>query len=69
MTEHSGNCRCVKVTPKPREYRVTISDPDGKAMTVHIPEAQVNFLTANEKSKPFSTATWLAYCDLWVIEE
>jgi hypothetical protein len=64
---HTGNCRCIK-SPAPREYIVTVKGPDGAEMTVHIPEAQVKLFVSMESSRPFSTATWLAYCDLWVTE-
>jgi hypothetical protein len=52
-----------------RVYRVKVTDPDGASKEVVISEDQVEFVIAGEHNKPFSTATWMAYCDLWVTED
>lgn len=42
-------------------YIVTVTGPKG-VKHVHLTEEQVEFFGGD----PYSTAAWLAYCDLWV---
>jgi hypothetical protein len=52
-----------------RVYRVKVTDPDGATKEVVISEDQVKLFVAMEGARPFSAATWMAYCDLWVVED